>query len=186
MAFGPIHKCCKWHFRPSPPDIFWADQGLWNLMSVQHLSNFVLAFSLLFWERLEIQDHFFTCFLRVFRKIYVCLFWAHYALAQEVSKFKSFAGVFPGYMGLIWFSLGLGGKFYGHGKGIPFQTLSPWYLLRRWGSLKLDVSSAPFKMYVRITCLVPLKGFHFGSILNWLSKCEILSVLWVCSQATWV
>ena len=53
------------------------------------------------------------------------LFWEHFKLAEEVSNLECFVGVFLGYMGLIWFSLGLGGKFYGHGRAIPFQTLSP-------------------------------------------------------------
>ena len=56
---------------------------------------------------------------------------------------------------------------------VAFQTLSPRYLLRRLGSLKLDVSSAPFKIYVRMACLAPLKGFHSGRVMRWLSKCEI-------------
>ena len=230
MAFGPIHKCCKWHFRPSPPDIFWEDEGLWNLMSLQRLSKFMFASHVWYRWKASILGGFFIGWVSVkcgvfcrgvpklhgsnlvfpwprwwipFQTLspwyllrrwgssilvlaFSLLFWANYALAQEVSKFKCLAGVFLGYMGLTWFSLGLGGKFHGHGKGIPFQTLSSWYLLRRWGSLKLDVTAAPFKIYVRITCLVPLKGFHFGSIIDWLSKCQIWSVLQGCSQAAWV
>ena len=62
---------------------------------------------------------------------------------------------------------------------VAFQTLSPRYLLRRLGSLKLDVSSAPFKIYVRMACLAPLKGFHSGRVMRWLSMCEIWSVLQV-------
>ena len=52
-------------------------------------------------------------------------FWERFKLAEEVSNLKCVVGVFPSYMGLIWFSLGLGGKIDGHGRAIPFQTLSP-------------------------------------------------------------
>ena len=84
MVFGPIHKCCKWHLRPSPPDI-WEDEGLWNSMSLQcHV-----------WYRWKAVP-----------------FWEHYKLAEQVSNLECFVGVFLSYMGLIWSSLGLGGNFF--------------------------------------------------------------------------
>ena len=39
-------------------------------------------------------------------------FWEHFKLAEEVSNLECFVGVFPSYMGLIWSSLGLGGKIF--------------------------------------------------------------------------
>ena len=53
----------EYHFRPSPPGIFWEDGGLWNLMSLQRLSKFLFSIRvsgtaerLPFWEHCKLAE----------------------------------------------------------------------------------------------------------------------------------
>ena len=58
--------------------------------------------------------------------------------------------------------LALGGEILRAWKGNTISDPLALISSERWGSLKLDVTSALFKSYVSITCLVPLKGFQGG------------------------
>ena len=93
-------------------NIFWEDERFWNLMSLQRLS--MLALHVWYrWQASWVSAEFLKCFV----------------------------GKFPSYMGIIWFSLGLGGGILRAWKG---NTISdPLSLI---SSKKMGVSETLYQL----------------------------------------